>query len=94
MSFRFVDGCVHLYGKALTGGLLARLRKEKPSITTHFERVHREQFLDAVQVMWPGAHIITDEEKAERAQFAKELLELTAANAWVYSQAQRRRARS
>jgi hypothetical protein len=51
-----------------------------------------EDFLAAVQQFWPGAAIVTEEERVERAQFRKELAELRAANDLVYSRARERRA--
>jgi hypothetical protein len=45
------------------------------------------EFLAAVQAAWPGATIVTEEEKVERAQFRKELAALKAANDLVYSRA-------
>jgi hypothetical protein len=40
-----------------------------------------EGFLAAAQAIWPGAHIVADAEKAERAQFMKELAKLKESNA-------------
>jgi hypothetical protein len=50
-----------------------------------------EDFLAAVQSIWPVAAIVTEEEKAERAQFRKELAELRARNDLVYRNARERR---
>ncbi|MGB8900751.1 MAG: hypothetical protein WCC90_16600 [Methylocella sp.] len=68
LSFRFADGEIRLCGagKAPPPDLLSRLRAARPAIIAHFERAHQlEQFIAAVQAIWPGAIVVNEDLSGE-----------------------------